>query len=32
MAAFIACDRRIKARPSLDVFYPDDLTLDPSLP
>lgn len=30
--AFITNDRRIKSRPNLDVFYLDDLALDPPLP
>jgi predicted nucleic acid-binding protein len=29
--AFITNDRRIKSRPNLDVFYLDDLALDPPL-
>ena len=29
--AFITNDRRIKPRPNLDVFYLDDLELDPAL-
>ena len=29
--AFITNDRRIKSRPNLDVFYLDELELDPPL-